>query len=649
MSYYEKVDDCLYCYKHAEVLKISPWGENSIRVQSRVMGEIEQNEYALSNPEKTNVQIEIDEDKAILKNGKITVEVCSDNNSLKFLNQKGEILLEEYYGFLPARSYNHLSGNSFALEVTFKANKSEHIYGMGQYQNGLLDLKGASLDLMQRNTQVSIPFMISSLGYGFLWHNPAIGRATFAADRTIWSAKSTEQLDYYITAGDTPEEISFNYAKATGFAPLPPEYGLGFWQCKLRYYNQEQLLSVAREYKKRNIPINVIVCDFFHWPYCGDFRFDEEFFPDPQAMVDELKSMGIELMVSVWTNAAYHSENFNEYSDKNYLVSLNAGFQNALRFVNDSLMLDFTNEKVRKNVWEKLKKNYFNLGIKIFWLDNAEPDFELPQFENYNYHIGNALEVSNVYPKCFSQMVYEGIEKENGNKEQMHLVRSAWAGSQKYGALVWSGDVRSTWEAFEKQIPAGLNIGVAGIPWWNSDIGGFWGADINDISYRELLIRWFEWGTYCPVMRLHGDRFPHTTPIKKDGSEALWTGADNEVWSYGEEAQEIMIKYINRRESMRDYIRETMKQAHETAKPVMRAMWYVFTHDENCVNMWDEYMFGDKYLVAPVTKAGARKRTVYFPKETKWKDVDTGTVYTGGQYVEVDAPLNRIPVFELMK
>lgn len=649
MSYFEIKDNCLYCCKHGEIMKIAPWGKDSLRVTARVAGEIEEYGYALSSCEKTEPEIILENDRARLKNGKITAEVYGNDNRLKFTNQKGEVLLEEYYGDFPARRFSHLSGSSFALELTFRANENEHIYGMGQYQNGLLDLKGASLDLMQRNRTVSVPFMISSLGYGFLWHNPAIGRVSFSADRTIWSAESSSQLDYYITAGETPEEISFNYANAVGFAPMPPEYGLGFWQCKLRYYNQEQLLSVAREYKRRNIPIDVIVCDFFHWPYCGDFRFDEEYFPDPKAMVDELRSMGIELMVSVWTNAAYHSENFSEYSDKNYLVSLNNGFQNTHRMMDDSLVLDFTNEKVRKNVWAKLKRNYYDYGIKIFWLDNAEPDFELAQFKNYNYHIGSAQETNNIYPKCFSQMVYEGIEEEAGDKNQMHLVRSAWAGSQKYGALVWSGDIMSTWEDFRNQIPAGLNIGAAGIPWWNTDIGGFWGADINDEGFRELLIRWFQFGTYCPVMRLHGCRQPITNPKRKDGTEAMWTGADNEVWSYGEEAEKIMVKYINRRESLRDYIRDTMKQSAETGKPVMRAMWYAFPGDKNCIDLKDEYMFGDSYLVAPVTEAGAVERTVYFPVGTQWTDVDTGLKYTGGQRVNIAAPIERIPVFEIVK
>ena len=230
----------------------------------------------------------------------------------------------------------------------------------------------------------------------------------------------------------------------------------------------------------------------------------------------------------------------------------------------------------------------------------------------------------------------------------VNLLRCAWAGSQRYGALVWSGDIMSRWEDFRRQICAGLNMGAAGIPWWTTDIGGFHGGVITDEGFRELLVRWFQWGCYCPVMRLHGDRKPGEPVYRKDGTQVLSSGGDNEVWSYGEEAYEILTKYMGRREELRDYVRGLMAEAHETGKPLMRGMFYVFPEDKNCALLKDQYMFGDKYLVAPVLEPGVSARSVYLP-EGSWRDVDTGIEFEGGRTVTVPAPLEKIPVFEKIR
>ena len=227
----------------------------------------------------------------------------------------------------------------------------------------------------------------------------------------------------------------------------------------------------------------------------------------------------------------------------------------------------------------------------------------------------------------------------------VNLLRCAWAGSQRYGALVWSGDIMCRWEDFRRQVCAGLNMGCAGIPWWTTDIGGFHGGWTEKPEFRELLVRWFQWGCYCPVMRLHGDRQPTQKVCRKDGTPVLTSGYDNEVWSFGEEAYPILVKYMQRRETMRPYVRELMNEAHEKGTPLMRAMFYEFPSDPACAGLKDQYMFGSRYLVAPVMEAGARSRKVYLP-EGEWRDVDTGAAYEGGQTVCVDAPLERMPVFE---
>lgn len=653
MRYFEQMGNALVWRNDGETLKIVPWGENSLRVQSAMMHEPEDTAFALLPPEETVPVILLCDTAASIQNGGITASIALDGwrayAQITFTNSRGEVLLRETACggalALKSRHFKPLIGGDHALTVTFEANENEHLYGMGQYQQEFLDLKHCSLELAHRNSQASVPFVVSSLGYGFLWHNPAIGEVHFGKNRTTWQAKSTRQMDYFITAGDTPADISLAYAKATGFAPMMPEYGLGFWQCKLRYWNQEQLLSVAREHKRRGLPMDVIVCDFFHWPKMGDFRFDPEFFPDPKAMVDELKSMGIELMVSVWPQIALDSENYPEMRQQGLLVKSELGEQIGMRFGGDSMFYDVTNERARDYVWQKCKQNYYDHGIRVFWLDEAEPEYGSYDFENFRYHMGSNLQIGNVYPQMFSRNFFDGMVSA-GQEDPVNLVRCAWAGSQRYGALVWSGDVHCDWETFRKQVCAGLSMGIAGIPWWTTDIGGFHGGRPDDEGFRELLIRWFQWGAFCPVMRLHGDRQPGEKLYRKDGSGALFTGSDNEVWSYGEEAYPILVKYLHLRENLRDYTRQLMKQAHTEGKPVIRAMFYEFPEDEKCDTLQDQYMYGDKYLVAPVMYAGLRERSVYLPSDTDWKNIETGEIIKGGQIIITAAPIDVIPVFE---
>ena len=652
MQYFEQLDGSLVWRNRNETLVITPWGRDSLRVRSALVHDVIDARFALLEPEKTEAVITTEEFRATITNGKLTAEITMDGwhryARLSFYNQKGELLLRETDGggalSLKSRKFEPHLGGDFALTMTFEGQDGEHIWGMGQYQEEVMDWKGSSIELAHRNSQASVPFYISSRGYGFLWHNPAIGSVNFGVNRTTWRAESTKQLDYWITCGDKPADVSRNYGAATGFAPEMPEYGLGFWQCKLRYWNQEQLLEVAREYKRRGLKIDVIVIDFFHWPRMGDYRFDPEFFPDPAAMVRELQEMGVELMVSVWPQVAHTSENYGEMLQQGLLVRAEYGEQIGMGFVEDSMFFDATNPRARKYVWQKIRKNYYDQGIRVFWLDEAEPEYYTYDFKNFRYYEGPNQQIGNIYPQTFSRLFYDGMV-EAGQENPVNLVRCAWAGSQRYGALVWSGDIHSRWEDFRRQICAGIHMGCAGIPWWTTDIGGFHGGWPDHEDFRELFIRWFQWGAYCPVMRVHGDRQPKERVFRKDGREVLDSGYNNEVWSYGEEAYPILVKYMGRREELRPYLRRIMHEAHEALTPIMRGMFYEFPGDANCLDLKDQYMFGPDYLVAPVLTPGARSRSVYLPAGS-WQDVENGQVYEGGQRITVDAPLEKIPVFK---
>lgn len=652
MRFFEEEDGSLIFRENGEILRIEGWGQNSLRIRSRMLGEIEENDAALLPPSPSGVQIQIEEWEARISNGKITallkVQPWGRALQISFFNDRGKLLLSEIPGggalCLRAREYRTLQGGSCYLKVSFLSDPEEKIYGMGQYQQERMNLKGCNLELAHRNSQASIPFYISSLGYGFLWHNTAVGEVHFGLNTTQWEARSTKQMDYWITAGDTPAQIEEQFADAVGKAPMMPEYGLGFWQCKLRYYNQRQVLDVARAYRQREIPLDVLVIDYYHWPRCGDYRFDEEYFPDPGKMVEELHKMGIETMVSIWPQIDWRSENYEEMKQQGLLVKSNAGIDVQMLFHGNNVFLDATNPRTRSYVWEKCKKNYADLGIHTFWLDEAEPEFGTYEFQNYRYYAGPAEEVTNLYPKEYARMFYEG-QKAMGQEEIVNLIRCAWVGSQRYGALVWSGDIFSSYEDFRKQICAGIHMGICGIPWWTTDIGGFHGGWIENPDFRELLIRWFQFGTFCPVMRLHGCRQPAKQIVNAKGEVREQTGADNEIWSFGEEAYPILKKFILIREKMRDYTRSLMREAHEKGTPVMRALFYEFPEDKESWEIKDSFLFGPDILVAPVCYEGARSRKVYLPAGADWTDARTGEVYSGGRYVEAQAPLSTLPVF----
>ncbi|MDR2975046.1 MAG: hypothetical protein LBV00_10130 [Propionibacteriaceae bacterium] len=652
MSYFSVLDDQLVCRSEGEVVVIAAWGPDSFRVRARLMGEVEDDRWSLLEPAPTKPAITLTDDSAVIRNGRIAASVSIDPWSklvwITFTDDCGAVLLKEGPNgsalHSQARLHKPMAGGDQSVTAVFEAQPDEHFHGLGQYQDGVFDLKGSVFELAHRNSQACVPFVISSRGYGFLWHNQAIGEVSFNHNRTQWRAWATKQLDYWITAGESPTAISENYARATGFPPVMPEYGLGFWQCRLRYWNQEQLLDVAREYHRRGIPLDVIVCDFFHWPHMGDFRFDPEFFPDPAAMTRELKAMGTELMVSVWPQVALTSENYEEMRQEGLLVRADRGEQIGMRFQEDSMFFDATNPRAREYVWKKCQANYHDLGVRLFWLDEAEPEFGSYDFANFRYAAGPVLQAGNVYPAQFSRGFYEGMTAA-GQSEIVNLVRCAWSGSQRYGALVWSGDIHSDWETLRRQVVAGLNMGVAGIPWWTTDIGGFGGGDPDDPDFRELLIRWFQWGTFCPVMRLHGDRVPQQRVSRADGTRLMESGAGNEIWSFGPQAEEILTAHIDLRERLRGYTRSLMSTAHQSGTPVMRAMFYEFPSDPTCQDLHDQYMFGPDILVAPVLNPGVAVRSVYLPLGSTWTDAHAGRSYDGGQWITCPTPLETIPYF----
>lgn len=642
-------DQNLFYRKGMETVWIQPWGINGIRVRATLLPEFSPLQWALlDQPAQPDAFIDINEDQSVLSNGKIQVEI-SNTGRLRFLNTStGNVLLEEVpYRFYrpPSRDFHVSGGNNFHLEVNFLSKAGERFYGLGQHQHGKLNQKGCVIDLAQRNTEVCIPFLLSNRGYGFLWNNPAVGRVELAENATRWVAESTRQMDYYIVAGDTPSEMLERYTTATGKPHQIPEWALGFWQCKLRYRTQDELLNIAREYKKRGLPLSIIVVDYFHWTMMGDWQFDPNYWPDPSAMVKELKEIGVELMVSVWGTVNPNSPNYQKMYDQGLLVMADHGLPGFLQI--DDIRpggpvrvayYDATNPVARKFVVDQVMKNYHDLGIRVLWLDADEPEIYPMHYENLRYHLGNGLEVTNVYPFLHQQGFYEGMQTA-GEAEFIFLSRSAWAGSQRYAA-VWSGDITSTFETLQQQVRAGLNIGLSGIPWWTTDIGGFMGGDIRSPEFRELIVRWFQYGTFCPLFRLHGARNP-----SNGESGALFSGADNEVWSFGEPAYAVIKKLLFLREKLRPYLMELNQTAHQRGFPPMRPLFFDFPQEQAAWDIDTQFMLGPDLLIAPVLEQGQRERQVYLPKGSSWVDAWTGTEHPGGQYIVKEAPLEIVPVY----
>lgn len=668
-------DGALVVRHQNETLRIEPWGKNALRVRATQYSGFTGRNWALSeNVDEMNREacIHISEghliegdgyrfwvQQAEITNGRIRVRV--NPGGVLFFYRDDQLILREYSRNymgnetgqssclrVMAREFKPIVGGDYALNVRFDGEEEEKLFGMGQYQQSRMNLKGCMLELAQRNSQISVPFAVSSFGYGFLWNTPAVGKVFFGKNYSEWHADAVKEMDYWITAGDTPAQIIEQYTAVTGRAPVMPENLLGLWQCKLRYRTQEEVLSVARKYRELGIPLDVIVIDFFHWTRQGDWQFDKEYWPDPKAMCDELHAMGTKVMVSVWPTVDKKSIHFQELSERGLLIRTERGSMQTYDYQGDCSDIDVTNPKAREFLWEACKKNYLDYGIDMFWLDNIEPDLVAYDFDNFRYYLGTALEVNNIYPQMVAKAFCDGMKKEGREKDMLHLARCGWAGNQKYATLLWSGDVPSTFEAFRDQVVAGLNIGLAGIPWWTTDIGGFQTRDCFTAEFRELLLRWFEFAVYCPVLRMHGNRAPYTIPPLSDkeyGGGYLYTGQANELWSYGEEAFEVMKRQLQRRLEMKPYIARLMREASETGAPLMRAMFYEFPEDEKCWGLSDQYMFGEKYLVAPVLHAGERSRSVYLPKGT-WKNVNDGQTYEGGQRISAEAPIEVIPVFE---
>ncbi len=619
-----------------ELVRVTPCHENAIRFEAFPDCRIFDENFTLL-PQSAACTFEERDTCVFMTVGRIKLQL--EQNGKITVYQDGEVILEElpdlafHDGY---RRYERKDG-AWAASVTFCSNDGEHFYGLGHDPCGKFDLKGCAFDLRHVNAKSTVPFVYSSLGYGFLWNNPAVGSVELAENRTRWSVGATRKLDFAVIAG-TPKEVSETLADLTGHAPVMPYWATGFWQSRLRYETQEDLLAVARRFREENIPLSVIICDYFHWTEQGDYRFDPQYWPDVRAMTDELHAMGTKLIVSVWPTVNPQSENYAYLHSRNLLIRTAKGSNNVFSFYGPQAEIDVTNPETRAFVFAKLKEHYLDQGVDGLWFDEAEPEIHPEHFDNLLFHIGRGDEVGLAYPYYYAQMAFDGFAQMG--QTPVTLIRAGYLGAQKFGALVWSGDIPSTFRSLSEQVKAGLNMAMCGIPWWNTDIGGFWGADTQSEEFRELIVRWFQFGVFSPVMRLHGARIRHGEK-KRDVKEP--SGDPNELWSFGERNFKILRELVLLRERLRPYIARQMKTAAEKGWPVMRPMFFEYPEDEHCYTLGEQYLFGDDILFAPIVHKGQTEKQVYLPAGS-WVLTKTKEVFAPGWHT-VHAELGEFVAF----
>lgn len=622
-----------------ELIRIRGCGSNAIRFQSFPDCRVIEEDYTLM-PQDVPVVIEEAENSVTLTCGKLQVTL-EDYGKSTFL-MDGKVILTDksrhtFAGNGDFRRFVNKGTENWSVSANFEANAAEHFFGLGHSWDNEFDLKGSTIDLCQLNAKCTIPYLYSSLGYGFIWNNPSPGLCELGMNRTRWTSDNARFLDYVVIAG-TPKEACTTLADLTGYAPKMPQWATGFWQSRLRYETQEDLLAVARKYKELEIPLSAIIVDYFHWTEQGDYKFDPKFWPDPKAMADELHEMNTRLLVSMWPTINENSENYGYMRDNNMLMRTTRGSDRVFPFYGWQAQIDVTNPAAREYVWGKLKENYVDNGVDALWFDVAEPEIAPSQFDNLLMHKGRGDTVAMLYPYYYSKLVYDGF-KSMGREEIITLTRCAYLGSQKFASLVWSGDIASTFESLACQIKGAMNMAMCGIPWWNTDIGGFYGGDTTSEYFRELIVRWFQFGLFSPVMRLHGNRIRHGEP--SDVKEP--TGDPNELWSFGEKNFEILKDLVMLRERLRPYIQKQFDTASEKGYPVIRPMFFEYPEDEKCYTLDSQYLFGDDIIFAPITEQGQTEKTVYIP-DGEWVLTKDNKVYTKGTHV-IHAEIDEFVAF----
>jgi alpha-D-xyloside xylohydrolase len=631
------------------------------------------------------------------------VTIDSATSAVTFLSKDGKLLLAEPKeggkAFDVASVYEM---KTWQLQQSFLSPSDEAQYGLGQHQEGLFNLRGVPIRLSQANTNISVPFLLSTKGYGLLWNNasltdfnpadqsiaidPSTGKGKFTTgaagtygfvltsdnrdrltvdvgdrhaidllnmwtptsgsgvvdlqankeyevtakggpggaqlavrppqDTTTFRSEVGEAIDYYFFYGPELNRVIADYRQLTGEAPLFPRWAYGYWQCRERYHSQQEILDTAAEFRRRKIPVDALVQDWQYWGKYGwsAMKFDEDHYPHPKQMLDQLHSEDLHLMISIWSRFGEDTDVYKRMNAHSLLISATP-------------WTDFFNPEAQKAFWSELNKGIFQDGMDAWWMDASEPEFDI--LKGKQTFLGSGESVRNAYPLYVTKSIYEGQRATTDRKRVVILTRSAFAGQQRNAAGSWSGDITANWITLRRQIPAGLSFSMSGLPYWTTDIGGFFRPEgqYTSAEYHELLIRWFQYGAFCPIFRVHGYK------------------SNAEIWNYGPDVERILTQYDELRYRLLPYIYSSAWGVTKHGETLMRALPLEFPSDLKAREIPDQFLFGPALLINPVTSESATQRALYLPAGSEWVDFWTGKRTSGGQRMTAEAPLDRIPIY----
>lgn len=627
-----------------------------------------------------------DNESVIMKSKNLTVTLNMRTGVVSYAKSDGSLLLKEQENNKAFTPFDDAGRSTYTVYQGFTVSPEEGLYGLGQLQNGKMMQRNMSKVLVQGNVEDVSPIFQSTKGYGVFWDNYSATTYTDNAQETSFSSEVGECIDYYFMYGGSADGVIAEVRTLTGEVPMMPLWSYGFMQSKERYKGQDETVGVVKKYRELGIPLDCIIQD---WQYWGNnylwnaMDFQNPAFSRPKEMIDEVHAMNAHMMISIWSSFGPATKPYRALDKEGLLFNIETwpqsgveGWPPNMDYPSGVRVYDAYSSKARDIYWNYLNKGIFQLGMDGWWMDSTEPDHFNHKKEDFDHQtaMGSFRSVRNAYPLMTVGGVYDHQRAETGDKRAIILTRSGFLGQQRYASNVWSGDVQSSWDSFRKQVTAGLNYSLTGMPHWNSDLGGFFAGSYNtswadnsavkNPMYQELYVRWVQFGTFCPMMRSHGADVPR---------EFYWYGKK------GEPVYDALVNAVKLRYALLPYIYSTSWDVSHNRSTFMRALFMDFLGDKKAWNVTDEYMFGKAFLVAPVVHAQytpelvqkdlkenegwgsdskteidkvvaadfaqAKSMDVYLPAGTRWFNYWTNEVQEGGKNITVETTLGRIPLF----
>ena len=585
------------------------------------------NPAVIGTPDAVSWQYGETPDAYTLTTARMVVRIDRLTGALSFLDKDGQVILDEPAN---ARKIPAADAAPQAVEQMFKG--WSPIYGLGQHENGMMDYSGSTIHLQQANRDVAVPMLVSSQGFGILWNNASVTDVEASQPASpqpiIFKSEAGGGIDYDFIYGPELDDVIAGYRKLTGDAPMMARWTWGLWQSKERYASQAELLGIAAKYRELEFPLDAVVQDWQYWAPgdWGDHVMDPTRYPDPKNMLKTLHDENVHAIISVWARFDVGTDNLNALREAG--ATLGPVYPNVYP-EGQGQWYDPYGPKGRDLYWRQINKTLGSYGFDGWWLDASEAELggQWGQLRDLQTAAGPGREVYNAYPLLHTSAVHDGMRRDIPQKRAFILTRSAYAGQQRNGAITWSGDTTGNWENFRKQVPAALNFTLSGIPYWSADIGGFFGGDPKDPGYAELFTRWYQFGVFNPMFRVHG------------------TGPGKEIWQFDDATQKTLLTYDRLRYRLLPYIYSASWDVTHNHGTMMRALAMDFRSDRQALQIPDQYMFGKALLVNPVMQAKANVRTVYLPGTDSWYDFWTGERFDGGQVIAARANIDTIPVF----